>query len=326
METKHARRLWLLVFAALLVLGGMPYLLPGYQLRLFTEVIIFSLFAVSFNLLLGYAGLISFGHAMFFGTGAFCVANLLNHVSGMPLLAAVALATGMTTVVGFLVGCLLLRVKGTPFALLTLALNALFYAIAMKWSSLTGGDDGLIIDPPNLDLGFAIIDPNKGPDFYYLTLVVLGLVILSCWYFTHTAMGRTVLLMRENEDRLRFLGYNTLLARLILFTLTAGLAGLAGSFYTLFFAFVSIDALSMEMTTTVLLMTFIGGTGNFAGPILGVAVYTYLQNFLSELTDSWPLIMGVLFILMVLFTPGGLVGIIKSLAKRFKSRSGSLGQ
>lgn len=323
MEPWHTQKYRLGLLAALLLLAALPYLLPEYQLRLATEIIIFALFAVSYNMLLGNAGLLSFGHAMFFGTGAFSVAIIINHFSGLPLLAAVLLATGLTTAVGFLVGCLLLRVKGTPFALLTLAFNALFHAIAVKWSSLTGGDDGLIIDPPKLDLGFFVVDPNKGPDFYYLTLVVLGLAIFACWYFTRTAMGRTVLLMRENEDRLRFLGYNTLLARLILFTVTAGLAGLAGSFYALFYAFVSIDAISIEMTTTVLLMTFIGGTGLFAGPILGAGVFTYLQNFLSEMTESWPLIMGVLFILMVLFTPGGLVGIAQSLAARFKRYSGS---
>ena len=168
-----------------------------------------------------------------------------------------------------------------------------------------------------------VVDPNKGTDFYYLTLIILGLALFACWYFTRTAMGRTTLLMRENEDRLRFIGYNTNLARLILFTVTAGLAGLAGSFFTLFYAFISLDALSIEMTTTVLLMTFIGGTGHFAGPILGAGVYTYLQSYLSELTESWPLIMGVIFILMVMFTPGGLVGIIKSLAALVRRRSGS---
>ena len=126
MELKNNRR-WSWALFVLLVLAGLPFLLPSYQLRIFTEVIIFSLFAVSYNMLLGYAGLISFGHAMSFGFGAFCVANLLNHASGLPLMAAVVLAAGLTTMVGFLVGCLLLRVKGTPFALLTLAFNALFF-------------------------------------------------------------------------------------------------------------------------------------------------------------------------------------------------------
>jgi len=324
MESAQTRSRWVLGIAALVVLGWMPYMVPEYQLRLFTEVIIFSLFAVSYNMILGNAGLISFGHAMFFGFGAYSVADLINYLPGMPLLAAVALATILTTIVGFLVGCLLLRVSGTPFALLTLAFNALFYAIATKWDALTGGDDGVIISPPEINLGFMALDPNKSTDFYYLTLVIVGLALFACWYFTRTAMGRTTLLMRENEDRLRFIGYNTSLARLILFTVTAGLAGLAGSFYTLFYAFVSLETLSIEMTTTVLLMTFIGGTGHFAGPILGAGVYTYLQSYLSELTESWPLIMGVIFILMVMFTPGGLVGIIKSLAALLKRRSKSL--
>lgn len=321
MTLQTSRQTWAWLIAAIGLLACLPLFLPEYQLRLVTETLIFALYAVSYNMLLGYAGLLSFGHSMFFGTGAFAVAVLLNNVSGLPLLAAVALATSFTTVVGFVVGCLLLRVKGTPFALLTLAFNALFHAIAVKWSSVTGGDDGLIIDPPSIDFGLLVINPAKGPDFFYLTLVVLGLAMAGCWYFTRTAMGQTVLLMRENEDRLRFLGYNTKLARLILFTFSALFAALAGCFYTLFYAFVSIDVISLEMTTTVLLMTFIGGTGHFVGPILGAGIYTYLQNFLSELTDNWPLFMGSLFILMVLFTPGGLVGIIKSLTARFNQKS-----
>jgi len=116
---------------------------------------------------------------------------------------------------------------------------------------------------------------------------------------------------------MKFLGYNTNTSRLILFTFTGALAGLSGSFYALFFEFTSISAISTDMTTTVLLMTFIGGTGSFGGPILGALVYTYLQDFLSDITDRWPLIMGFIFIFMVLYVPGGLSGMINSIRERF---------
>lgn len=293
-----------------------PSWFPPYYIFLITEVVVFSLYAVSYNLLLGYAGLLSFGHAMFFGTGAYATAVALNHIPGLPILGAIIIAVLMTTVAAFLIGGLLLRHRGAYFALLTLAFNALFYAIATKWHSITGGDDGLSVIRPDLNLGIARLDMSDITIFYYFTFIIIGLVILFCWHFTRTAMGRTVLLMRENEERMRFLGYNTNISRLLLFTFTGALAGFAGSFYALFFQFTSISAISIDMTTTVLLITFIGGAGSFWGPILGALVYTVLQDFLSDVTDRWPLIMGLIFIFMVLYVPGGLSGILLSLKER----------
>jgi branched-chain amino acid transport system permease protein len=288
-----------------------------------TEMIIFALFAVSYNLLLGYAGLLSFGHAMFFGVGAFTTAVALIHIPGLALWNAVILAVLVTTITGFVVGGLLLRQKGSYFALLTLAFNSLFYAVATKWHSVTGGDDGLSLTRPDLDLGFGVIKMASLVNFYYLTLAVVGLAMVFCWYFTRTAMGQTVLLMRENEERMKFLGYNTNVSRLILFTFTGAVAGLAGAFYALHFQFVSISAISVDMTTTVLLMTFVGGTGAFWGPIIGAFVYIILQNYLSDLTDRWPFFMGFVFVCMVLFIPGGFSRILQSLRDMLPGRRSS---
>lgn len=300
-----------LVMAALFALGVlMPFVIKKYHLNMLTEIIVFALYAVSYNLLLGYAGLLSFGHAMFFGMGAFTVAVALIHIPGISLWNAVLMALLMTTAVGFVTGGFLLRHKGAYFALLTLAFNSLFYAVATKWHKITGGDDGLSITRPDLHLGFATVKLSVLTNFYYVTLAVVGAAIVFCWYFTKTAMGQTVLLMRENEERMKFLGYNTNISRLILFTFTGALAGLAGAFYTLHFQFVSQTAISVDMTTTVLLMTFVGGTGTFWGPILGAFVYIIVQNYLSDVTDRWPLFMGLIFILMVLLIPGGLSQII----------------
>ena len=310
------------VFCFMLV-ASLPFFFGRYQISLLTEVIIFALFGVTYNLLLGYGGLLSFGHAMFFGIGAYTTGILLTSMTATPFLAVLVCALLITALAGFLVGSLLLKVKGTPFALLTLAFNSLFFAIAFKWYAVTGGDDGLSIQRPNIDLGFWILDTSDVGIFFYITLIVLSASILACWYFTRTAMGQTVLLMRENENRMQFIGYNTAVSRLILFTFTAGFAGLAGAFYTLHFRFVSVDAISVGMTTTVLLLTFIGGTGHFAGPLVGSAFFIYLQDYLSEYTDRWPFFMGLVFIVMVMYVPGGVAGIFvtggKWLSKRFRS-------
>ncbi len=237
------------IFLVFLAGALVPVLAREYQVNLLTEVIIFALFAVSFNLLLGYGGLLSFGHAMFFGFGAFIAAISIVHMKGISLAGCLLIVVASSIVVGFAVGSLLLRLKGSYWSLLTMAFNALFYAIATKWQAVTGGDDGLSIARPAISLGFKTIKVNGVTSFYYLALVVIGAVIVFCWYFTHTAMGQTVILMRENEERMKFLGFNTALGRLILLGFSAGLAGLAGGFYALHFQFVSVSAVSLEMGT-----------------------------------------------------------------------------
>ena len=315
-----------LIIIAIFAAGAfMPAVLKQYYLNMLTEIIIFSLYAVSYNLLLGYAGLLSFGHAMFFGLGAFMTAIAISHIPGLALWNAILIGVATTVIAGFIIGSLLLRHKGAYFALLTLAFNSLFYAVATKWHSVTGGDDGLSITRPILKMGSTSISLASLTSFYYLTLIVVGAAIVFCWYFTHTAMGKTVVLMRENEERMKFLGYNTNISRLILFTFTGAVAGLAGSFYTLHFQFVSISAISVDMTTAVLLMAFVGGTKTFWGPILGAFVYIILQNYLSDITDRWPLFMGLIFVFMVLFIPGGLSEVLMNIRQRFfgKKENGS---
>ena len=317
---RDSKTIQILGLIILFVLVLLPLVARPYVINLLTEMIIFSLYAVSYNLLLGFGGLLSFGHGMFLGLGAFTAGAMLQRVPGLPFFGAIFLGTLVATVVGLGVGCLLLRQKGSYYALLTLAFNALFYAVAIKWHAVTGGDDGLPVKRPSLNLGLVQLPMSDVTVFYYVTLIVIGCAVLFCWYFTRTAMGKTVLLVRENEERMQFIGYNPAVSRMILFTLTAFFAGLAGSFYALFFKFVGVDAISIDMTTTALLMTFIGGTKNFFGPVLGAGFYIYFQNFLSNLTDRWPLFMGILFVLMVLFAPQGLSGLIQSLVGLFQKK------
>ena len=319
MENNSRSTLIIIAVIAIIMLA-LPTFMHKYYVSLLSEMFIFSLFAVSYNLLLGYGGLLSFGHAMFFGIGSYATAIFITHIPGLSLFSAVILALITTTFGGLVVGSLLLRHKGTPFALLTLAFNALFFAIAMKWYTITGGDDGLSIYRPEINLGFTQIDSSGIFFFYYLALIVIGAVLIFCWYFTKTAMGRTVVLMRENEERMRFLGYNTNISRLILFIFTGALAGLAGAFYTLYYEFTSISAISLDMSTSVILMVILGGSRYFAGPIIGSFVYIYVQDYLSDITDRWPLIMGLVFIFMILYVPKGLSGFGDYLIDKIRQR------
>ncbi len=314
---KQKSKSLIIIGVLFLVSALMPIILKKYHLSMLTEIMIFALYAVSYNLLLGYAGLLSFGHAVFFGMGAFMTAIALVNIPGLSLWNAILISLVTTIFTSIILGSLLLRHKGSYFALLTLAFNSLFYAVATKWREVTGGDDGLAIMRPELNLGFTSISMTSLTNFYYLTMIVIGAAIIFCWYFTHTAMGKTVLLMRENEERMKFLGYNINISRLILFTFTGTMAGLAGIFYAFHFKFVSIWAISVDMTTAVLLMVFVGGTKVYWGPILGAFVYIILQNYLSDITARWPLFMGLIFVIMVLYVPGGLSGIITSIWQRF---------
>jgi len=302
-----------------------PFIIGELYLNLLTEIIIYSLYALSFNILLGYGGLLSFGHSVFLGVGAYVTGIILLRVPDFPFLAVILISGLGTLALGLALGSLLLKQTGPAFALLTLAFNGIFATIAIKWKSVTGGDDGICIFRPTINLGSVVLDNTNVTVFYYLCLVVIGGLTFLLWRFTKTAMGHTVLLLRENEGRMPFLGYNPALARLILFTLSATVAGVAGSFYMLFFGTVAYNIIGVEMTAIALLMTFIGGVGMFFGPMLGAAFYIYVQNLLSGITNKWPFFMGVIFIFMVLFQPKGLVGILSGLVSRIgpaKRRTG----
>lgn len=308
------------IFGVFMAAALLPFLLAEYQITMATEMIIFALFAVSYNLLLGYSGLLSFGHAMFFGVGAYTTAIVLIRIPNLSFWMAIFMPVMLAAVVAIVTGALLVRHKGAYFALLTLAFNALAYAIATKFHNITGGDDGLIVYRPDLNFGFFEISLMDTTNFYFLTLTVIGIVIVYSFYFTKTAMGQTVVLIRENDERMQFIGFSAAMSRLLLFLFTGSLAGLAGAFYALHFQFVSIEAISIDMTTAVLLMTFIGGTRTFWGPILGACIYIYLQDYLSGITDRWFLIMGAIFILMVLYAPKGLSGIIVQIREYFEEK------
>jgi branched-chain amino acid transport system permease protein len=301
------------------VLLAAPRILTIVHTRMLTEIIYFSLFAVSFNLLFASAGLLSFGHAAYFGLGAYVTVISLKHVAGMPLFGAMLLGALAAAIGGAVIGFFCVRRKGAYFALLTLAFNQFLWAIAWKWREVTGGDDGLggVVPRKPVDLGILSIDFTNVSNKYYLTLVIVIACFALGWYLMRTPFGNTIRAVKDNEERASFLGYNANRSKLLIFTLAAFFAGIAGSLFAVFQDFVAPSVIAMSTSTEVLFMAFLGGTGSFFGPVLGAAIFVYFTDWISSLTERWEFILGLLFIVLVLYFPGGFIGLIPARIKSF---------
>jgi branched-chain amino acid transport system permease protein len=300
-----------IVVLCLAILTVLPRIVSVTNINMLTEVAFLGLFALSFNMLFGYGGLLSFGHSACFGIGAYAVALLIKSFVGVPLLLALFLGGIAGGLAGLLAGAFCVRLKGGYFALLTMAFNQFFFAIALKWRSLTGGDDGMSLKKPSFYLpGLGNIPASDPVNLYYLVLGVVLLCILVQWYLTTTSFGNAVRAIKENDERASFVGYNPYLTKLCLFTYSSFFAGMAGGLYALFNGFVSTSAIDASMSMHVIFMTFIGGVGSFFGPLLGSGVYLYFTDWVSRITDRWEFVLGVLFVLLVMYARTGLVGLI----------------
>jgi len=296
----------------LAVLFLLPRFLPEIRIHLMTEIFIFALFAVSFNLMFGYAGQLPFGLAALFGVGAYGTALVFNHFPGIPLLAALLIAALSGVAAAAFIGFFCVRLSGPYFSLSTLAFQMFLYAVALKWRSVTNGDDGMGVVRPDLHLpALGSISMRSIHNMYYLTLIVVTIGILACYLFLKTPLGNSVVSVREKEIRASFLGYNVFLIKLLAFSASGVLAGLAGGLFVLYEEFVATTSLDMNMAMTPVLMTVIGGSGHFLGPVLGAVFYLMLQDWISSLTSYWMLLMGGMFIVVVLYFQGGLISLLK---------------
>lgn len=305
----------LLLFGALIF----PFTAPSYYLSLAIEVLIFAIFAMSLDLLLGYAGLPSFGHAAFFGLGAYLVAYLSSRSElawGLTdnLLISVPIVITGTAAMALVMGWLALRTSGIYFLMITLALAQMLYSLAIRWSQVTGGSDGLSgIPRPTIGLGPLGYSFDSRESFYFM---VLATFVLSWWLLRRwvtSPFGLTLQGIRENEPRMQALGYNTFRFKLAAFVLAGSLAGLAGMLLALFFRYATPDNLYWTMSGQVLIMTIIGGAGTITGPVLGAGLVRLLPNLASSYTDRWQLLLGVVFIGVVLIAPRGLGGLWRDL-------------
>lgn len=296
--------------AVVLGLAAVPLLDSRYLIDLFNEIMIYALFALSLNVLIGYSGNVSFGHAAYFAIGGYTCAILLT-TYGWPLPAAFAASIVASTAAAAFVAYFCTRLTDIYFAMLTLAFAMLVWAVAFKWRSVTGGDDGFV--------GVAVpsfID-SRVP-FYYFTLLTVTGSVAVLWTICHSAFGRTLVAVRENPSRAGFVGVNTRLMRWAAFVIAGTFAGIAGAVFGMFHRGMYVESAFWTESATVLVMTLLGGMFSFFGPAIGAATLFILERLTNEYTEYWPTVLGVILLAILLFLPDGLAG----LARKFRVRLG----
>jgi len=304
---RPATVLGVLAIAALLVA---PLVLPVFAMTLLTELVILGLFAMSLDLMVGYTRLISFGHVAAYGLGAYASGFFLLNTE-MPLIVAVLAAAAMTGVLAIGIGWICTLATGVSFSMLTLAFAQLLYAIAFKWTSVTGGSDGLAGIPRRPGpFGFDLFSSKTG--FYFLALGCLLGSYLLCRALVNSPFGAVLRGIRENEAKTLSLGYNTRLYKIAVVAVAYAFGALAGALYSPFAGFANTELLFWLLSGQVLIMVIVGGSGTLIGPILGAAFFMLLEHQLSSYTEAWALFFGLVFIAFVLFAPEGIWGLARS--------------
>lgn len=295
------------------VLAALPALMTsGYAIALLCQIGVAALFALSYNMLMGETGMLSFGHAVYYGTGAFVVIHLMRAVNDQQIAVPIALlpfAGGvMAMVLGVLLGAVITRRSGIAFAMITLGLGEVATAVAHMFQRPFGGEAGITADRT---LGPTLAGLNFGPqrELYWLVLAWVCLSALVIYGLTRTPVGRIANAVRDNAERVSYLGYDPRVIRLIMYCAAAFFAGVAGGLAAITFEMVTVEALSLAQSSNVVLMSFIGGSGHFVGPILGAALVTWLQSSLSGYSDAWLFYYGLFFVMMTAFAPQGLAGL-----------------
>jgi branched-chain amino acid transport system permease protein len=296
-----------------LVLATVPFLASQGTIYFVTLILIWSIFAVAYDLVFGLTGLLSFGHAAFFGTGAFVFALMTQafpDLFALGLLAAIAAAA----VAAAMAGMLALRLSGIYFSLTTLAIAELiFFATSSPLRALSGGEDGIAgIVRPSL-FGISFYDDTN---FYLLVLVIFMLVLAGCAVFRESPFGKVLSGIRLNEIRAEQVGFNTKLSKLIVFVVSGAVSGLAGALLVSLMMFFNPQLMHWTASGDVVIMTLLGGKGTLLGPVLGVAAYEVAREQISSYTVHWYGILGICFILATLYMPNGLVGLVRAIVAR----------
>jgi branched-chain amino acid transport system permease protein len=299
--------IWALLLSA-------PFWLPliGGYVELGSHVVIYALAAIALNFLLGYTGVLSFGHAAYFGLGAYGTALTMKYLipsTPVGILAGIVLGT----VAAAAIGPMIVRLRGVYFAMCTIAFGQVFYFIAFQWFSLTGGDDGVSAwHRMPINLGFTTIDIlSNNKAFYYFVLAVFGVCAAAMAFLLRSPFGRTLLAIRENERRARFLGIPVDRHIWMSWVISCFFVAVAGTLYALLNDFVDPRALRWDQSGNFVIMAVLGGMRSFWGPLIGAAIFLVLQDYISSETQNWMSFIGLFFVLVVLFFPRGVLGIIR---------------
>jgi branched-chain amino acid transport system permease protein len=305
------------------VLIALPFVLEKsfseYHLYLAIKIMVWALFATSFNLVLGYGGMMSFGHAAFFGIGAYTCALLLVR-AGCPLVLAFLAAPLVAAMAGLIIGFFSVRIKGVfYFATITLSFAQLAFIIAFKWRSFTYGDDG-IQGIPVPDLISTDITYIR---YYFFALFVTLACYYLLWKIVRSPFGMMLKSLKENPERAEFIGIKVERYRLIAFVISAFFSGIAGVLYTFMETAIAPDILFWSMSGEVILMGLLGGMSLFLGPTVGAAIMVLLNTYITSYTEYWGLVLGVVLILIVLFFPKGVGGLVVEQVERRRKRKGA---
>jgi branched-chain amino acid transport system permease protein len=305
---------WSSFFIMIVMFSILPLVLPYVSLA--TEILCLSLLAISFNMLFGYAGLLSFAHGAFFSIGAYTIGNLMIHFKAHLLLGLLA-GGGVAALIAFPMGIISIQRIGIYFAFLTLAFNELVYYIIYESVSLTGGDEGLRgIPRPPLNLGIFSLDLSHPLRFYFFALIVFALCFFFIRRIINSPFGQVLKSIKDNENRAEAIGYRIKSYKLMIVVISAFFAGVAGALHTMFIKFADVEHCTWFFSGDIILMTLLGGVKSLFGPMFGVVIFVLLSDFLSALWDRWLFIVGLIFLASVMFFRGGIEGIIEGLCQK----------
>lgn len=298
-----------IVWITLLVFLVVPHIIST---PLATEIMIYGLFALGFNLLLGYTGILSFGHAAYFGVGCYGCGMAVRYF-GLSIWEGLFISLVLGALLAAIIGVLAIRKRGVYFAMISMAVAQMFYFLALsplkKW---TGGEDGLKFIP-KLSLTFPFpVDLQSPFPLYYFVYFIVGVSLLAIWRILNSPFGRLLQAIRENEERTIASGYNVTMAKFISLVFSGLFSALAGGLFFVYLGYGPLQTLYWLTSGTILLMTILGGMHTFIGPIVGVAAFLFLQNKFSWIMERWQLVVGIMFIALILIFPEGIVGTIKS--------------
>lgn len=298
-----------LVLAAVIVAAVLPLVTPPFWISVMIEILILGLFAMSFNLLFGYTGMLSFGHAAYYGAGAYGVAILMSGpifvptIASFPLafLLAIALGTGLAVIFG----AICVQRGDLSFAILTLAFNMLLYEIVFQWNDLTGGDDGVIMSPPPVDFGLFIFDPLSQQSYYYFVLVIVLVSLWVLWRIVNSPYGELLKAIRENSERASFNAIPVKYYQWSAFVISGVFASTAGALASVQTYVISPGVVHWGKSAEPVIISLLGGPSVFLGPIIGAFMFVGLEEILTDVTQYWQFGLGIVLVLIVLYLPGG---------------------
>jgi len=307
------KKSWWLVLLIIVAFLIAPLVLSKFYLTILCEALVMSLFALSFNLLFGYMGQLSFGQAAFYGLGGYAVAMLITKAQ-FNFWLSLAAGVGLAALVGLIVGYFCVRLRGIYFAVLTLAFGQLIFVIIFKWHDFTGGDDGIQgVFPPEFLRSIEA--------YYYLIFIVFAISTLILWRIVNSPFGQTLKAMRENPERTEFLGIHIARYQLIAFVIAAAFAGLAGAVWVPFYRSVAPSYLTWIKSGEPVMAAILGGANTFLGPAIGMFIMTFIHAYILGFTHFWPVIMGTIILIIIFLLPGGILGFAQEKLKERRERA-----